>query len=407
MSSRRLLPPLYPGSPITANFPRAGNSHHNSPCHPFQHNPAAAAAHFASQAGPGCKAGSSSHQQPPSLLSPMTHASAGVGGISSTVSQDIASGSGFAAGSSSYWPPPSPLPGGNSGGGVLDGGSAAHDAWKRAFSVSSFCQMPPPPSPVPVAMDTDPTSGGGNATFFSSPDTGLASVVGLAPLTCTQPSFTWSADQAPSGSGGLPAPILAQSTATVDFGSTEGSVLPPLPPALRDPPPMQTATVVNLEAFQYVDLEAVPYVDLEGPPGGHLNSSGSTNTQAPQPYSSGYTCITQAPSTPLPLTSSSSMPAPVANLAVKKEAVDYWSWGTSQLGKNNFTSGGSSSAPWMPSSGSGSADLVVLESKPNQLPSPLVKDFADGQFTQNDIDKIMADKALGDLVLKDPKRVWR
>ena len=106
----------------------------------------------------------------------MTHASAGVGGISSTVSQDIASGSGFAAGSSSNWPPPSPLPGGNSGSGVLDGGSAAHDAWKRAFSVSSFCQMPPPPSPAPVAI---PTSGGGHATFFSSPGTGLASVVGL------------------------------------------------------------------------------------------------------------------------------------------------------------------------------------------------------------------------------------
>src|SRR4051794_12278398 len=95
-SSRRLLPPLYPGSPITTNVTRAGNSHHQnySRSRPFENNPAAATAHFASHAG------SFSYQQPPSLLSRMTtHASAGAGGSSNTVSPYTFSRSGCADGS--------------------------------------------------------------------------------------------------------------------------------------------------------------------------------------------------------------------------------------------------------------------------------------------------------------------
>jgi hypothetical protein len=101
------------------------------------------------------------------------------------------------------------------------------------------------------------------------------------------------------------------------------------------------------------------------------------------------------------------MHTPVANFVVKKEP-DNCSWETSQRGKNKITIGGSSSSsmPHPHSSGSKGKDIMVFKSKREQLPAaPLVADFADGQFTQDDIDKIMAKKELADIVLEDPKRV--
>jgi hypothetical protein len=132
----------------------------------------------------------------------------------------------------------------------------------------------------------------------------------------------------------------------------------------------------------------------------------------PHPYSSGDGGLTQAPA---------------ANFVVKKESV-YSSWHTSQKGKNTITSGGSSSA-WMtqPGYSSGIGRSCGLGSKQNLLFSrgtgwgsgaagssirykdepyaPLVAAFADGKFTQNDINKIMVEKKLRDIVLTDPKKV--
>ncbi|KAM0907055.1 hypothetical protein ACQ4PT_016387 [Festuca glaucescens] len=154
---------------------------------------------------------------------------------------------------------------------------------------------------------------------------------------------------------------------------------------------------------------------------------------ASYPYSSVNTGngITQAPWTPVLQTSTGSIPPREAKVEVKEEAEDR-SWHTStQRGKNTITSGGSSSTQ----------GLMVFESKPNILPSlgtgsgsgaagsssrgrgrprgrggniskykdntnsPLVEDFADGLFTQEDVTTIMADKGLQDKVFENPKRV--
>ncbi|KAI4991049.1 hypothetical protein ZWY2020_039420 [Hordeum vulgare] len=385
--------------------------------------------------------------------------------------QSSLSGSGWKASGSSHQRPPSPPSQAHASGsgadglGVLGGNSALLQS-QGALSGSSYRQMPPP---SPLAMDptsvrrVDGSSGG--SSFVSSLET--ASV--MVP-TRTQPLSSSSVGQESSNEYELPPlpPTLPPlQTTTVELEDAIHAAREHIPPVDDEaplppcgPPPSETTTeledilratpqgvslvgndnAVDIVGRQYMDLDSINssgdmssnnnYTRVHCPPLAWssvpipadarmkmniqpLDWSSrhpSSSTGMPRPYFSSNTNAMQAASQPVTLTFNSQLPA-LAQMGTNTGSGSSSTWMQKQ--KEPIFVETKPPLPPLPSPGAGWAGSSAGSSSrgrprnKDEAKASLVADFADGLFTQNEINVIMGEKTLAEKVVTNPKIVRR